>query len=353
MGKTKKIFVALLLAILTLFCFAGCAADTDELQDKIDGLQSRIEELEAQIKDRDEEIAQLEESVEKLMEENSGAFYTMQGAYDNGYLTKADLMSIAYYHNGGRKHNEEIMDEAYTPAPKTPETLSEVTELLIKRTAAKDYRENHNINNAEASGFTITEYDGTYGDCVAVIMRDDYSGSAGVVEVLVETIGGVNYYYTGRTIKIWKRDGVRGKEINSETIVETTLYSWTEKRKDFIAICNSLDEFKEKCLSNGYDFFDSTNQESNCYNTDAGEKIREYTDEYFEDKSFVVCAFYKSSWLGQYLIDKVEVKSNKLTLYIKYPRSDTADEVVNNVFLIAGVDKPLVADVTDIEYVLC
>ena len=96
-----------------------------------------------------------------------------------------------------------------------------------------------------------------------------------------------------------------------------------------------------------------TNQESNCYNTDAGEKIREYTDEYFEDKSFVVCAFYKSSWLGQYLIDKVEVKSNKLTLYIKYPRSDTADEVVNNVFLIAGVDKPLVADVTDIEYVLC
>lgn len=208
MGKTKKIFVALLLAILTAFSFAGCSAGTDELQDKIDGLQSRIEELEAQIKDRDKEIERLEGLVNKLAENNS------------------------------------------------------------------------------------------------------------------------------------------------EAIVETTLYSNVNNSKDFIAICNSLDEFNEKCLSNGYDFFDENNDHG-YYNSDAGKKIREYTDEYFENKSFVVCAFYKSSWLGQYLIDKVEVKSNKLTLYIKCPRNDTADTVVNNVFLVAGVDKAFVAGVTDIEYVLC
>ena len=208
MGKVKKILVALLLAILTAFSFAGCASDTDGLQDKIDGLQSRIEELEAQLQVRDEQIAQLEGIVNKLAENNS------------------------------------------------------------------------------------------------------------------------------------------------EAIVETTLYSNVGNCKDFIAICNSLDEFKEKCLSNGYDFFDENNDHG-YYNSDAGKKIREYTDEYFEDKSFVVCAFYKSSWAGQYLIDKVEVKSNKLTLYVKYPRSDTADDVVNDVFLIVGIDKALVADITDLEYVLC
>ena len=139
---------------------------------------------------------------------------------------------------------------------------------------------------------------------------------------------------------------------NCEAEVETTLYSGVDKCKDFIAICNSLDEFKEECLRNGYDFFDNNNQENNCFNTTAGEKIHQYTDEYFEDKAFVVCAFYKSSWAGQYLIEEVKVTSKKLTLYIKYPRNDTANCVINNVFLIAGVNKSFVSDITDLEYVL-
>ena len=42
MGKTKKIFVALLLAILTAFSFAGCNANIDEWQNKVDELQNRI-----------------------------------------------------------------------------------------------------------------------------------------------------------------------------------------------------------------------------------------------------------------------------------------------------------------------
>ena len=49
---------------------------------------------------------------------DEGAFYTLQGAYNAGYLTKEEIMSIAYYHNGGRLYNEEIMSEKYRPFPK-------------------------------------------------------------------------------------------------------------------------------------------------------------------------------------------------------------------------------------------
>lgn len=178
MRKAKRVLIALLLGIVTVFGVAGCN----------------------------------KEPAGNKGEESTGTFYTLQEACDNGWLTQADLMSIAYYHNGGRWHNEEIMSEDYVPAPKTPEVLSKKTELKIKNTAAKDYRENYNINDAEADGFRITEYCGTYNGCVAIMMRDDYSGTAGVV--WTDTIAGVNIYYnSGRTMQIWSEN--KGKEDES------------------------------------------------------------------------------------------------------------------------------------------
>lgn len=134
---------------------------------------------------------------------STGALYTVKEAYENGWLTKDDLMSIAYYHNNGRWHNEEIMDETYEPIPKTPEVLSKKTESKIKNAAAAEYREKYDDEEAVAKGFTITEYDGTYGDCVAIMMRDVYSGEAGIV--WTDTVAGVNFSYGGgRTIIIWR-----------------------------------------------------------------------------------------------------------------------------------------------------
>ncbi len=139
---------------------------------------------------------------------------------------------------------------------------------------------------------------------------------------------------------------------NCEAVVEATLYSGTEGCKDFVAICRSLDELEEECLRNGYDFFNESNSQNNCYDSEAGKKIREYNDEYFQSKVFAVCAFFSNGRLGQYRIEEAEVAANKLTLYIRRPKKNDAADVINNVFLIAGVDKSLVSQVTSIEYVL-
>ena len=99
MGKTKKILVAFVVAIVTAFCFAGCNANTDELQ-------RRIEELEAQLQARDEKIAQLEEE----LAEKSGTIYTLQEAYDRKLLTEEDIMHISYYKTGEVYKVEKVED---------------------------------------------------------------------------------------------------------------------------------------------------------------------------------------------------------------------------------------------------
>ena len=52
-----------------------------------------------------------------------GEFYTVTQAYEKGYLTREQVMSIAYYNNNGCRGNEEIMVEDYQPLPKIPEEL--------------------------------------------------------------------------------------------------------------------------------------------------------------------------------------------------------------------------------------
>lgn len=133
-----------------------------------------------------------------------GTFYTLQEAYDTGYLTKEDVMSIAYYHNGGRVYNEDIMNEDYTPIPKAPQELSENVSYKIRETVALDLRHS-GIKNAEADGVNIVHYYGTYEDAVAVIVKHSYFGDNGDEAIdISDTIADVIFHYwTHNQIQIW------------------------------------------------------------------------------------------------------------------------------------------------------
>ena len=131
----------------------GVTAPADETAATIESLKKQIAELQTLIKNLTDKYTEdneaLTEQIKKLQEENKklsdrlnileaqklqGRFYTLKEAYNGGLISKADLMSIAYYHNGGRQYNEEIMGEDFVPAPKTPEKLSPATENAIKLT---------------------------------------------------------------------------------------------------------------------------------------------------------------------------------------------------------------------------
>ena len=168
MRKAKKVLIVLALVIITIFGVAGC---------------------------------------NKKSQESTGTFYTLQEAYENGWLTQADLMSIAYFHNGGRWHNEEIMSETYEPLPKTPGVLSEETKLTVKNTAVNEYKMKypgtHSASIAKIEDFTITEYIGIYNGCIAIMMIDNFTGYWGAVEI--HEIANVKFYYNSSNhIKIWR-----------------------------------------------------------------------------------------------------------------------------------------------------
>ena len=133
-----------------------------------------------------------------------GSFYTLQEAYDAGYLTKEEIMSIAYYHNGGRVYNEDIMSEDYTPIPKVPQALSENVSYKIRETVASELRRS-NIKNAKADGVNIIHYYGTYDGAVAVIATHSYLGDSPAVAVdsSYSVAGVIFHYWTYNHIQIW------------------------------------------------------------------------------------------------------------------------------------------------------
>lgn len=240
MKKVKIVLIALLLGIVMIFGVAGCNIDTqNDLQGKIDDLQTQIEELEErlaemedQFGDRDKKIEQLEK---ELAEKSTGTFYTLREAFVNGWLTREDIMSIAYYHNGGRWHNEEIMSEDYEPAPKKPEVLSEFTELKIKSTGAKYCRENYDIAEAEADGITITQYCGTYGDCVAVMIR----GYLHYAQALwTDTVAGINIHYSdANSIKIWRETNGKEEEQSANGSIDGAYFITDESYECYVRNC--------------------------------------------------------------------------------------------------------------------
>ena len=127
---------------------------------------------------------------------SDGKFYTLQEAYVNGWLSVEELQSIAYYYQGND-------DKTFVPIALNPKKLSAETENSIKKTHLKQVKQDYPF--ADIGGIYIEKYFGTYGDCVAVCVKDNYRK----IDVLVmpETeIGGVVFYdLTMPGLMIWRK----------------------------------------------------------------------------------------------------------------------------------------------------
>lgn len=126
-----------------------------------------------------------------------GTFYSLQEAYDAGYITRADLEEIAKRQNNGRFVSKEELDEQ--------------TEQLICEDEADRLRnlEEHPIPEAEASGVWIVHYYGVYqGESYAIMLENRYDGAFPTVEIPQrEHIDGVDILYIDpRRIEIWKKN---------------------------------------------------------------------------------------------------------------------------------------------------
>lgn len=127
-----------------------------------------------------------------------GEFFCLQDAYEQGLLTRTDLLNISYYQNADN------VDADFVPKPKNPIELSRKTQKAIKETFA--YNQRHSIDtipDAKTKSVTIQEYYGTYNGCIALLFAEsDY-----VFEALEEVeIDGVKFYFSiNNPILIWRK----------------------------------------------------------------------------------------------------------------------------------------------------
>ncbi len=200
----KKLFLGSIVTVLLAVFLCGCNAGAD-LQKRVDAL----EESNSLLEERVDELERENDLLWDMMSEmglKDGEFYTLQEAYDAGWLTQEDLKSIAYYHNGGTEGNEEIMGEDYQPQPKTPEVIDKMTELSIKQAYINCYKLG---GYGKPSGVTVKNYFGSYNGCYAVVTESIYVNFPAVPVNKWETIGGVKIHYMRHLeIDIWKAKGV-------------------------------------------------------------------------------------------------------------------------------------------------
>ncbi len=267
----KRILAGILAISMLAWCACGISAcanhekptegvtvPADETAAMIESLKKQIAELQTLIKNLTDKYTEdneaLSEQIRKLQEENKklsdrlnileaqklqGRFYTLKEAYNGGLISKADLMSIAYYHNGGRQYNEEIMGEDFVPAPKTPEKLSPATENAIKLTYWYKYFKDGNSGNITLDNIgTGDSYYGTYNGCV--IVKVWYNNEPVTEERIKDIIDGVTVYYNnGKQISVWVEnanilDGLDGKPVlDKEIEAEIKTAYFNLHKKDF------------------------------------------------------------------------------------------------------------------------
>lgn len=91
-----------------------------------------------------------------------GSFFSLDEAYELGYINNDDLSSIAYYFNSDKYPD-------IVPKEKNPSSLSKYEEYIIKYLYLKNERVNHGY---QIEDINIRKYYGTYNGCVVINIKN-------------------------------------------------------------------------------------------------------------------------------------------------------------------------------------
>lgn len=121
-----------------------------------------------------------------------GEFYSLNDAYENGILTYEDLLSIAYYNNGGISGNEGSMSSDFKPKP-IDGSLSDKDIRKIKSTKAK--------TDEEYDAYSIDAFYGIYHNAVVLKLSNSLEDIPAVVSE--EYVEGIHFIYPTYSITVF------------------------------------------------------------------------------------------------------------------------------------------------------
>ena len=225
----KKV-LSIVVAVVVLFALCACNGNSDLIK-KIDELEStvqsqadKITELEEKNKQQSDRVTELEEQnkqqadkIEDLIEDLELelslllAVYTknycpIETAYENGWLTRDDIMHISYFQYGvvieGTLDDMSTWQEIeFEPTKKTPK-LSERAKKAIRVAEANRYKDVY--PDASPDSVYIYDYLGEYNG-YAVMRLDYYIGDYPQEGIPIE-FDGIILSYTGPKYRVYKLD---------------------------------------------------------------------------------------------------------------------------------------------------
>ena len=111
-----------------------------------------------------------------------------------------------------------------------------------------------------------------------------------------------------------------------------------------IEIVNSLDELETLCEEWNNPAFDEDNDD---YSSELSEKIREYNEEFFENKALIINSSCQYNSKREPGVDKLIIEEDKLIIEVSLKRGTYTDIAESWLFLIE-VNKADIIDITNI-----
>ena len=115
-------------------------------------------------------------------QENTGTFYSLEEAYENGDLSQQDLQMIADYHNNNLSCIETLTDEI-------SQTIKAAWALQLQKS------ETNPILSATADTISLYKFYGTYNGCSIVMLDYSLGQYLGEYVPITMEVGGVTFHF--------------------------------------------------------------------------------------------------------------------------------------------------------------
>lgn len=281
----KKFFSAglcLMLLVCSLAPMAACEnnvsglphddqAEIEELQKKLEEQKHRIDTLEKE----NEAFRQQFADIEFQINAPYGIFCSLEVAYDLGYLTRKNLMSIAEIQNQWTQSDNE------NAPSEQAELLDETIAREIRETAAYAIRTDISpVPQADYEDVFINEFYGCYDGVYTVMVTDAFSGYDTAAHDI--DVGGATFHYRdGRRISVYL-DNDDYRSVIPENVKEINVW-----RQMIAESPSAQSEDPSASYFGSFEEWQAFLQEYPIAET----FLQDINDDYFAQKSLLACQF--------------------------------------------------------------
>lgn len=338
----KKFFSAGLCLTLLISSLVPMAACENNVSDAPYDPQSEIKELQRQF---EEKLEEQQQRIDTLEQENEafkqqfadielqrnapyGTFCSLEVAYDLGYLTREHLMSISEIQNQWtQSDNESVHSEQAEP-------LDETITREIRETAAYAIRTDSSpVPQADYEDVFINDFYGCYDGVYTVMVTDVFSGYDTAVHDV--NVGGVIFHYRdGRRISVYL-DNEDYRSCIPENVTEIDVS------------CRMTAESSSAQSETPSATYLGTSEEWEAFLQEypiAETFLPDVSDEYFEQKSLLVCQFSAPAADGTLVYARVSALWNIWYVSLAYDCGAASTSESKTIFVLYEIQKNTISE---------